>query len=103
MLKMDDRPPQHTKRFSSEPNGLGDSPGGKKGAPGAAEHQCVELCPICRTADVLRASLPPEFQEHWQSLQREAMLAMRTALDHYIDQLDDQRRGEPPIEDIPIG
>jgi hypothetical protein len=80
-------------------NGSGEAPR-EQAKP---EHQCVELCPICRTADVLRTTLPPEFHEHWQSLQREAMLAMRAALDHYIAHLDDESGREPPVEDIPIG
>jgi hypothetical protein len=66
------------------------------------EHQCVEFCPICRTADVLRATLPPEFQEHWQSWQRELLMAVRSLVDHYIEHLDRERKGGVRIEDIPI-
>ena len=68
----------------------------------AIEHQCVEFCPICRTADVLRATLPQEFQEHWHALQRERLLAVRALLDHYIQHLEAQRPATPPVEDIPI-
>jgi hypothetical protein len=50
--------------------------------PAAVEHQCVELCPICRTADVVRTTLPPEFHEQWQSFQRDAVVMLRAALDH---------------------
>ena len=66
------------------------------------EHQCLDFCPICRTADVLRAALPPEFQEHWHALQREGLLAARALLDHYIHHLESQRASAAPVEDIPI-
>lgn len=71
--------------------------------PSSIQHECVELCPICRSADVLRASLPPEFHDHWQAVQREAVLALRAALDHYIAHLDtDPKHDDPSVEDIPI-
>jgi hypothetical protein len=70
--------------------------------PGPIEHQCLEFCPICRTADVLRAALPPEAREHWHSLQREGLLAARAMLDHYLHHLESQPSGGAPVEDIPI-
>lgn len=95
---MDEEQKQHTSRFER-----GASGGERADASDPLELQCVDLCPICRSADVLRATMPPEFHEHWQAWQREAMLALRAALDHYIAHLESERRGEPPVEDIPIG
>jgi hypothetical protein len=69
---------------------------------GPIDHQCVAFCPICRAADVLRAAAPPEFQEHWQALQREGLLAARSLIDHYIRHLESQRSSAAPVEDIPI-
>ena len=86
-----------------------------------AEAQCVEWCPICRTADVLRASTTPEVREQWQEMQREALLTARALIDRYVQHLEDQRadgaqsteeprvRREPhaqprpatPVEEIP--
>jgi hypothetical protein len=66
------------------------------------EFQCLEFCPICRTADVVRATMPEEFREHWHAVQREGLLAMRALLDHYIRQLDERRSDSVPVEDIPI-
>ena len=81
-------------------------PGAPPGDPpretGQIEHQCVAFCPICRTADVLRAATPPEFQEHWHALQREGLLAARTLIDHYMRHLESQRGSAAPVEDIPI-
>jgi hypothetical protein len=66
------------------------------------EFQCLEFCPICRTADVVRATMPEEFREHWHTVQRESLLAMRALLDHYIRHLEQQRSSSVPVEDIPI-
>jgi hypothetical protein len=66
------------------------------------ERQCVEFCPICRTADLLRATMPAEFQEHWHSWQREMLLAARSLLDHYIEHVESERRRAVQVEDIPI-
>jgi len=66
-------------------------------------HQCVELCPICRGAEVLRATSSPELRGQWQSVQREALVTMRAMIDHYLERLDEfESRGGPPVEDIPI-
>jgi hypothetical protein len=66
--------------------------------------QCVELCPICRGADVLRATSSPELRGQWQSVQREALLTMRTMIDHYLQRLDDAESAErgPRVREIPI-
>lgn len=66
------------------------------------ESECVEFCPICRGADVLRATMPAEFQEHWQAWQKEMLLTMRSLLDHYIHHIETQRPGAASVEDIPI-
>jgi hypothetical protein len=63
------------------------------GIPGIGndEAQCVEWCPICRTADVLRASTTPEVREQWHEMQREALLTVRALIDHYVAHLEDER------------
>jgi hypothetical protein len=81
----------------------GGSPGGKGHRQARQiEFECVDFCPICRTADVLRATMPPEFQEHWHSWQRELLLAVRSLLDHYIEHVESERQRATPVEDIPI-
>lgn len=66
-------------------------------------HQCVELCPICRGAEVLRSTSTPELRGQWQTVQREALVTMRAMIDHYLERLDEyeQSRG-PAVEEIPI-
>lgn len=65
--------------------------------------QCVDWCPICRTADVLRATAPPELRDQWQSVQREALLTMRSLIDSYLERIDDADGAyETRVEEIPI-
>ena len=65
--------------------------------------QCVELCPICRGTEVLRATASPEVRGGWQSVQREALLTMRTMIDHYLERLDGATTQDSPrVEEIPI-
>jgi hypothetical protein len=70
---------------------------------GGGNLRCVDLCPICRAADVLRATAPDDIKDQWQVVQREALLTMKAAIDRYVERLDDQppERG-PRVEDIPI-
>jgi hypothetical protein len=105
---MEERPrPPHERLSEVPPPEPGPSPWGEAGpeAPPQAdgrEHQCLEFCPICRTADVVRAALPPEAREHWHTFQREGLLAARAMLDHYIRHLDAQPPAQSNVEDIPI-
>jgi hypothetical protein len=67
--------------------------------------QCVELCPICRGADVLRATGSPELRDQWQSVQREALVTMRALIDHYLERLDEaeaQAARGPRVEEIRV-
>ena len=65
--------------------------------------QCLALCPICRAADVLRATAPDELRDQWQVVQREALLTMKALVDHAVERLDEEpaERG-PRVQDIPI-
>jgi len=80
----------------------GVSPEGEPMDRAGIEFQCLDFCPICRTADVVRATMPEEFRDHWQNVQREGLLAMRALLDHYIQHLEQERGGAVTVEDIPI-
>ena len=71
--------------------------------PREDQPQCIELCPICRGADVLRATASPEVRSNWQSAQREALLTMRAMIDHYLERLDGADDATAPrVEEIPI-
>lgn len=65
--------------------------------------RCVAVCPICRAADVLRASAPDDIRDQWQAVQREALLTMKALIDHYVERLDSEpAEPGPRVEDIPI-
>jgi hypothetical protein len=64
--------------------------------------ECVDWCPICRTADVLRATAPPELRDQWQSVQREALLTARALIDSHLERLDSEPDTGPRVQDIPI-
>ena len=68
-----------------------------------SERECVELCPICRAADVLRNRASDDLREGWQDVQREALLTMKAVIDRYVERLDEQPAEQGPrVEDIPI-
>ncbi len=62
----------------------------------------MEWCPICRTADVLRATAPPELRDQWQAVQREALITTRALIDSYLERLDSEPDPGPRVQDIPI-
>jgi hypothetical protein len=71
---------------------------------GDGDLRCVELCPICRAADVLRATAPEDVKEQWQAVQREALLTMKAAIDRYVERLEEAEAADrgPRVQDIPI-
>ena len=94
-----DREPEHPPGAQSAGDALRDL----LESHGAGDLRCVELCPICRAADVLRATAPDDLKDQWQVVQREALLTMKAAIDRYVERLDleTEERG-PKVEDIPI-
>jgi hypothetical protein len=66
------------------------------------ETQCVDWCPVCRLADVIRANTTPELREQLSSLQREALLTVRAVVDHYLERSETERPAGPRVDDIPI-
>jgi hypothetical protein len=69
----------------------------------SSERECVELCPICRAADVLRATASDDLRDGWQDVQREALLTMKAVIDRAVERLDEEPGEQgPKVEDIPI-
>jgi len=84
-------------------NTTGETPGEPPSRSEAHQpFECVEWCPICRAADVLRATAPPELRDQWQSVQREALLTTRALIDSYLERLDTESERGPRVQDIPI-
>ncbi len=84
--------------------------GPRQAAAGAAgeEHVCLEWCPICRGAEVVRATTPPELREQLEAIQRDTLALVKALIDGYLAK---QRESAPAagapgpgrgVEDIPI-
>ena len=103
--------------------GGSETPPPQDGEEKGNNHECLEWCPICRSADVLRAAGGPEVRGQIAALQRDSLLALRTLIDAYLVRSGPQapapwdephaRPGdpaprppahpaEPPVQDIPI-
>ena len=70
----------------------------------SSERECVELCPICRAADVLRSAAPADdLRDGWADVQREALLTMKAVIDRAVERMDSEPGEQgPKVEDIPI-
>jgi len=67
-----------------------------------AGHECLEWCPVCRTAEIVRHTFPPEVRAQLEEVQRDALVALRAIIDHYLERLDGSERPTSRVEDIPI-
>ena len=68
----------------------------------AGDHRCVELCPICRGAELLRAGGSPDLRGQLDDLGREALLTLRALIDHYLERTERGPRDGGGVERIPI-
>jgi hypothetical protein len=87
-------------------NGSAD-PSDPQGPPplsGSQDHECLDWCPICRTAELLRGTTPDEVREQFTQVQHDALVALRAVLNAYIERLKRAERPSAarPVEDIPI-
>jgi len=96
-------------RNGGDNGGAGD--GRERGHEGerdrGGEHQCLEWCPICRGADVVRATTPPELRDQLETIQRDALAMVRALIDAYLAKQAEAagarpRSGDRGVEDIPI-
>lgn len=67
-----------------------------------AEGRCLDFCPICRGAELLRATGPPELRGQLADLQREALMTFRALIDHYLERLEQEPEQSRRVEQIPI-
>ena len=70
----------------------------------SSQRECLELCPICRAADILRRThAPDDLKDSWQDVQREALLTMKSVIDRAVERMDSAPAEHgPQVEDIPI-
>jgi hypothetical protein len=91
------------RRTSGKGSSVPPQPEGPPPLPPTHDRECLEWCPICRTAEVLRGTTPDEVREGFTQVQRDALVAVRAVLNSYIGRLEQaERRGTRPVEDIPI-
>lgn len=90
--------------FASEPeaawNALRETLGA--GTGGEIPHRCLDLCPICRGAELLRAAGPPELRDQIAELQRETLLTVKALIEHYLERLEQPGEPQERVEQIPI-
>ena len=89
-----------------DPEATGSAPDWTAGPDWTAAHpadsRCLELCPICRGAEILRGAGGPELRGQLDDVGREALLTLRSLVDHYLER-PDQRPGDAErVERIPI-
>ncbi len=100
------------RRHGARNGGHGEAAGagsGSAAAEGSDDHVCLERCPICRGAEVVRATAPPELRDQLEAIQRDALALARALIDAYLararaEPADRGRPREPDraVEDIPI-
>jgi hypothetical protein len=58
-----------------------------QGAGGAGSHgaDCLEWCPICRSAELFKNTVSPELRQQAESIQHEAIGVLKAFLDAYAE------------------
>lgn len=57
---------------------------GSQAGSGPDSH-CLEWCPICRSAELLRTAVSPELRQQAESIQHEAIGVLKAFLDAYTE------------------
>jgi hypothetical protein len=96
--RMTDRLPPGAERFwgqvsETRAGRSGGNDSGEEGAGGGPDGQarstdethCLEWCPICRSADLLRATAPPEAIGQVQAIQQEAVNVLKAFVSAYAE------------------
>lgn len=76
--------------------------GGMSASEPQAELRCLELCPICRGAELLRSGSAPALRGQLDDVGREALLTLRSLIDHYLESGGGGADGAQRVEEIPI-
>mgnify|MGYP003402931296 FL=1 len=74
-------------------NGGAESEAGTEAANGSAPaegqgHECLEWCPICRSAELLRHAATPEMAQQVLSLQKEAAGVLKAFIQAYSEKVE---------------
>lgn len=65
--------------------------------PAGNHHECLEWCPICRSAELLRATASPEIRQQIQSIQNDAIQILKAFAATYAERTGDDphQRSKP--------
>ena len=69
----------------AEPDEDRNSQPGSEANAGGGHGDCLEWCPICRSAELFRHTVSPELRQQAESIQHEAMGVLKAFLDAYAD------------------
>jgi hypothetical protein len=76
---------------------------GKTGDPGRAGQSghgdCLEWCPICRSAELFRNTVSPELRQQAESIQHEAIGVLKAFLDAYAEKAGSESGAQPAGHD----
>lgn len=59
------------------------------GEPAESHHECLDWCPICRSAELLKATASPEIRQQIQSIQNEAIQILKAFAATYAERTGD--------------
>lgn len=79
-----------TRAGRSNPGGSGNGSGRERREPTA---ECLDWCPICRSADLIRSTAPVDLVAQLETIQGEALNVMRAFVAAYAEKAGDPRDG----------
>lgn len=85
------------------PSGEGDpaDDGPERGHGHGHDGECLEWCPICRSAELIRTAVPPELRDQAEAFQREAVNVLKAFLSAYAERTAAGGDGNGPAEPEP--
>lgn len=82
-----------TRAGRSNPGGSGNGSGRERRDGGA---ECLEWCPICRSADLIRGTASPDLRGQLEAIQNEAFNVMRAFMAAYAEKSPGHQAGPGP-------
>lgn len=80
-----------------------DRPPDGDGPTARSNHQCVEWCPICRSAELAGPPAPPDLFAYLQTIQGDLLTILRAFMEAYAERVSDIDRGNGPGRSAPTG
>jgi len=71
----------------------GEAAGGEAPPASGHGHECLEWCPVCRSAELLKGINSPEVRQQLQSIQSEAMQVVKAFAAAYAERTADDSSG----------